>query len=98
MYSSTFHWRRLVNGISGDFPPSNIDNRVALRDPLRYPDLVMGAARRTGATHLVVHESAWTRDKGPKVTERLLELGAVRVASVQGVTLLAVPAAPAGGP
>jgi hypothetical protein len=43
-----------------------------------------------GATHVIVHEAGWVRDKGPRVTERLVAAGARPVARAGGVALLAV--------
>jgi hypothetical protein len=91
MFDSTFHWRRLVNGYSSWTPPEYRDVAYAARDPLRRAPEALAAFGAAGATHLVVHESGWARDKGPRVTERLVAAGAQPVARSGDVVLLAVP-------
>jgi hypothetical protein len=91
MYDSTAHWRRLVNGYSSWAPREYVEVAVAARDPLRRAPEVVAALRAAGATHVVVHEAGWIRDKGPRVTERLIAAGARPVARAGDVVLLAIP-------
>jgi hypothetical protein len=90
MFDSTFHWRRLVNGYSSWTPVEHTRFAVAARDPLRRAPEALAALRVSGATHVVVHEAGWVRDKGPRVTERLIAAGARPVARAGDVALLAV--------
>ena len=94
MFDAAHHGRRLLNGYSSWMPLEHTQHAVALRDPLRHaPEVVqwLGAA---GATHILVHEAAWMRDKGPRVTERLIAAGARPVSRAGDVVLLAVPSRP----
>ena len=91
MFDSTFHWRRLVNGYSSWTPAEHTQVAAAARDPLRRAPEALAALRMAGATHVVVHEAGWVRDKGAKVTERLIAAGARPVARAGDVALLAVP-------
>jgi len=91
MFDSTAHWRRLLNGYSSWAPVEYSQVAFAARDPLRRAPEVLAALRAAGATHVVVHESGWVRDKGPRVTERLAAAGARPVARAGDVALLAVP-------
>jgi hypothetical protein len=90
MFDSTSHWRRLVNGYSSWAPREYTQAAYAARDPLRRAPEVLAALRAAGATHVVVHEAGWVRDKGPRVTERLISAGARPVAQINDVALLAV--------
>ena len=90
MFDSTAHWRRLLNGYSSWTPPEYTQVAAAVRDPLRRAPEVLAALRAAGATHVVVHEAGWVRDKGPRVTERLIAAGARPVARAGDVALLAV--------
>jgi hypothetical protein len=90
MFDSTAHWRRLVNGYSSWAPVEHARVAYAARDPLRQAPEALAALRAVGATHVIVHEAGWVRDKGPRVTERLVAAGARPVARAGGVALLAV--------
>ena len=90
MFDSTAHWRRLLNGYSSWAPREYTQVSFAARDPLRRAPEVLAALRAAGATHIVVHEAGWVRDKGPRVTERLIGAGAHPVARAGDVALLAV--------
>jgi hypothetical protein len=91
MFDSTAHWRRLLNGYSSWAPAEYAQVAFAARDPLRRAPEVLAALRAAGATHVVVHEAGWVRDKGPRVSERLAAAGARPVARAGDVVLLAVP-------
>jgi hypothetical protein len=60
LYLSTFHWRRMVNGYSGDVPIRYVRTRDALYLlPEEGGDRAWQTIRQSGATHLVVHEDAY---------------------------------------
>jgi hypothetical protein len=53
MYMSTFHWKPLVNGYSGYYPPSYLRQLARLRS---FPDdSSLGALQRTGVTYVIIH-------------------------------------------
>jgi hypothetical protein len=90
MFDSTAHWRRLLNGYSSWTPREYTAFAFAARDPLRRAPDALAALQAAGATHVVVHEAGWVRDKGPRVTERLIAAGARPIARAGDVALLAV--------
>jgi hypothetical protein len=52
-YMSTFHWKPLLNGYSGYFPPSYLRRLAELRG---FPDAFsIDVLRRTGVSYVVVH-------------------------------------------
>jgi hypothetical protein len=91
MFDSAHHFRRMLNGYSSWTPREHAVHAVALRDPLRDAPRAVAALRAAGATHVLVDESAWARDRGPRVTARLVDAGAVPVAREAGIALLALP-------
>jgi hypothetical protein len=57
LYSSTFHWRPIVNGYSGYFPPSYIRRLRAVEG---FPDArSLGHLMGEGVRYLVVHEASY---------------------------------------
>jgi hypothetical protein len=89
MFDSAHHWRPLANGYSSWTPEEHTRLKFAVRDPLRRAPEVVAALRAAGVTHVVVHERAWSREKGTRVTERLVEAGARPAARAGDVALLA---------
>ena len=68
-YQSTFHWRPLVNGYSGNVPWSYVD---VLREMRAFPsDSAMGLLRRIGVRYVVVHERFYGPARYRQVTEAL---------------------------
>lgn len=60
LYLSTFHWRRMVNGYSGDVPAHYVRTRDALALlPEEGGDRAWQTLRQSGATHAIVHEAAY---------------------------------------
>jgi hypothetical protein len=95
MYRSTRHWRALVNGYSGHFPDAFLDVRAAFRHPLLDPDGAWRVLRRSGATHVLVHEPAWYRERvGRRIVNELERRGAVPLFDEDGQILLALPPLP----
>lgn len=82
MYYSTTHWRRLLNGYSGQFPDSYIEAVQILRG---MPDSRMDDAwpllTRAGVTHAIVHEAVFLGDKGARTSAWLRMQGAREIAS-----------------
>ena len=76
-YMSTFHWKPLVNGYSGFYPPSYLRRLRALRS---FPDThSLEYLRRTGVTYLVVHVSSYETTRGGEVLLALQTFPDVRV-------------------
>jgi hypothetical protein len=79
VYYSTVHWRRIVNGYSGFFPPHYDLLKTALSEIPRHPDLSIDALRTSGATHAIVHESAYPDAEGAATSAVLRAGGAVEL-------------------
>jgi hypothetical protein len=91
MFYSTQHGRRLSNGYSGALPASYLERRTALGAVLSEPDRAWSALASSGASHVIVHERAWRRGKGKKVTAWLERHGARRLAAADDDILFALP-------
>jgi hypothetical protein len=79
MYYSIEHWRRIVNGYSGFFPPHYGRVKVALSEMPRHPDLSVETLRELGVTHVIVHEAAYLDMEGAETTATLRGLGATEL-------------------
>jgi hypothetical protein len=79
MFYSTVHWRRLLNGYSGFFPPHYPQLVVALSDVPRHTDLAWNALRAGGATHAIVHEGAYLSGAGAETSAALRRRGAAEI-------------------
>jgi hypothetical protein len=91
MYYSTVHWRPLLNGYSGYFPPHYGTLRVALADLPRHGDLAWDVLSAAKVTHVLVHEGAYLGDEGPLTTSTLRERGAAEVFRSDRDVLLKLP-------
>jgi hypothetical protein len=79
VYYSTAHWRPLLNGYSGYYPPHYGRLALALSDITRFPDVGLEALRGYGTTHVIVHEGAYLDDEGARFSEWLREHHAAEV-------------------
>ena len=79
VYYSTVHWRRIVNGYSGFFPPHYGLLSTALSEVPRHPDVSIEALHTSGATHVIVHENAYLEGEGQATSAALLAGGAVEL-------------------
>ena len=79
MYYSVVHWRPVVNGYSGFYPPHYGRLVTALSEIPRHPDISLEALRSTGATHLVLHEAAFRENEGAATADVLRSAGAVEL-------------------
>ncbi|NOT26554.1 MAG: hypothetical protein HOP16_10680 [Acidobacteria bacterium] len=79
VYYSTIHWRPLINGYSGFFPPYYGLLITALSEIPRHPEVSLDAIRSSGATHAIVHESAYRNGEGEATSAILRDAGAVEV-------------------
>ena len=76
-YLSTFHWKRLVNGYSGFYPPSYLRRLARLA---RFPDEASVASlRRENVRYVVVHADGYPPGERVLIVERLLVLGLKRL-------------------
>ena len=91
MVWSAAHWRPLLNGYSGGFPRSYAVNRAALSRVLEAPDRAWAVLARSGATHVVVHESIYLDGRGSQVSAWLERHGARPVAAIGGARLFELP-------
>jgi hypothetical protein len=79
MFYSAVHWHSLVNGYSGVFPPHYGLLTSALSEMPRHPAISLDALRTSGATHAIVHESAYLDAEGTETTALLRGAGAVEI-------------------
>ena len=91
VYYSTVHWRPLVNGYSGYYPPHYGKLALAVSDVPRFADAALEALRAHDATHVIVHEGAYANDKGARTTAALLQRGARELYREGADVLLALP-------
>ena len=78
------HRRPIVNGYSGFFPASYHERVHALRNPLDDPAHATAVLKASGATHVLVHESAFLDGRGQAISAWLKSLGARLVTAVGG--------------
>jgi hypothetical protein len=91
MYYSIVHWRPILNGYSGFYPPHYGRLAFALGEIPRHPDVSLGALAAAGATHVLVHESAYLGSEGAETSAALRQLGATEVYRDGSDVLLALP-------
>jgi|SoiMethySBSTD1v2_1073268.scaffolds.fasta_scaffold33104_5 hypothetical protein len=91
VYYSTVHWRPLLNGYSGFYPPHYGALALALSDVPRFPDEAVRALRVYGATHAIVHEGAFLEQRGAATTQALIARGAREVFRDGAEVLLQLP-------
>jgi hypothetical protein len=91
IYYSTAHWRPTLNGYSGYYPPHYGALALAVSDVPRFPQAALDALRSHGATHLIVHESAFIGDRGVNTSAELRQHGAVELYRDGSEVLLQLP-------
>jgi hypothetical protein len=75
LYTSTFHWKTLVNGYSGYYPKSYLDRIIRLRT-IPSPS-ALRQLRADGVRWVIVHEDRYLESgEGGRVVEALVRLGA----------------------
>jgi hypothetical protein len=79
MYYSTVHWRPILNGYSGFYPPHYGQLTFALSELPRHPELSMKALEAAGATHVLVHEGAYLGNEGAQTSDTLRQQGATEL-------------------
>jgi hypothetical protein len=93
VYYATIHWRRVVNGYSGFFPPHYGRLALALSDVPHHPDPAWDALVAVGATHVIVHEHVFV-EGGVDTTALLRSRGATELLRSDGDVLLKLPVQP----
>jgi hypothetical protein len=68
VYYSTVHWRRLVNGYSGFYPPHYNYMLALLATATRDGEQAWSALAELGVTHVLVHEAAYVGDEGARMS------------------------------
>ncbi len=87
VYYATTHWRRLVNGYSGFFPPHYGLLTSRLAEPARDPMAAWTALVGSGATHVLVHSGAYSRAETEQIQQWLTSGGARLLSRVDGDAL-----------
>ena len=101
MYTSIGHWRRLVNGYSGAFPPDYLRWKRAFEHLPEGGDQAEVALWECGATHVVLHGDAFGAERMGKLEGWLRGLGARPVGRTGDTVvyrLLVVGPAPSASP
>jgi hypothetical protein len=91
IYYSTAHWRPVVNGYSGFYPPHYGRLALAVSDVPRFPAVALDALRAVGTTHVIVHEAAYLEGRGAATSAALLAVGARELYREGGDVLLQLP-------
>ena len=91
MFYSTFHWRRLVNGFSGGLPARYARDMAAISRMFQDPDAAWTYLIDTGATHAIVHLTAYDISEGQLVADWLRNRGASELGRFGDEVLLALP-------
>jgi hypothetical protein len=79
VYYSTVHWRHLVNGYSGFFPPHYSRLIAVLAAASRGDDVAWPVLQELGVTHVVIHEGAYRDDEGVRFAAWLRQHGATEI-------------------
>jgi hypothetical protein len=84
VYASTLHWRPMINGYSGFFPPVYRELRRRWRDS--DPGQVIRDARSLGVRQVIVHQDLFQGDSLDRTREALRELvpEATRLIELEG--------------
>src|SRR5688572_8658939 len=91
MFYSIVHWRPVLNGYSGFYPPHYGRLALAVSDVPRFTDSALQALRTYGATHVLVHEGAYLEARGASTSAALLGAGATELYRDATDVLLRLP-------
>jgi hypothetical protein len=92
MFYSTYHWRRLVNGFSGGVPSRYARDIAAISRFLENSEEAWAHLRVTGASHAIVHVTAYRSREGQLVLDWLHDGGAREIGRFGTDVLLVLPA------
>jgi hypothetical protein len=79
VFYSTVHWRKLVNGYSGGFPQRYVAMVASLAGLETNPAMAWSSVHAAGATHVIVHRSAYQNGGDAPVVQWLETGGATRL-------------------
>jgi hypothetical protein len=91
MFYSRRHWRPIVNGYSGGQPKDYALLDMTLQDFATRPETAWTVLRRSGATHVVVHESCYAADLGARASDWLRANGAREITVLQNDRVFQLP-------
>jgi hypothetical protein len=91
MFYSTVHWRPVLNGYSGFYPPHYGRLALAVSDVPRFTDQAVQALRTYRATHVLVHEGAYLDARGHGTSAALIQSGAIELYREGTDVLLRLP-------
>jgi hypothetical protein len=91
VYYSAVHWKRLINGYSGAFPPGYKVRVARLQRVNDNPDAAWATIIEAGATHAIVHSGALPPGQSEYLRNWLTVRGAVAVEESGGDWLFALP-------
>jgi len=94
MFYSTLHWKPLVNGYSGGAPADYALLDTRLQDVSTQPDRAWRALVDSKATHVIVHESFYAGEAGPRISDWIRERGGREVAEFGGDRVFALSGNP----
>jgi hypothetical protein len=98
MFYSTRHWRRLVNGYSGNAPIAYDVLTEAINDVFRSAERAWAAVTTSQATHLLIHEGSYAGARGQAVDAWARSHGAREIAADGTDHLFVLPqGSPAAG-
>jgi hypothetical protein len=91
VYYSTVHWKKVVNGYSGFFPP-HYSRLIALLNAFeRDDDIAWRTLEALEVTHVIVHEGAYLTDEGARFSAWLAAHGAAEVSRRDRDVLFELP-------
>jgi hypothetical protein len=90
VYYAATHWRPLVNGYSGFFPPHYGSLVARLLDPERDPEAAWRAVVDSGASHVLVHTRAYRPEEVAQLGRWLRTRGGREVFQADGDLLFDV--------
>jgi hypothetical protein len=96
VYYAAAHWKPVVNGYSGSFPPSYSARVARLRDVTVSPELAWQALVDSRSTHVVLHPKAFAAPANAEAVRAWLEAHHAQVLEqfADGDTLFALPLNP----
>jgi hypothetical protein len=90
VYYASTHWRPLINGYSGFFPPHYGSLVARLLDPDRDPAAAWQAVVDSGASHVLLHTRAYRQAEVEQIRRWLAARGARQVFGAEGDLLFDV--------
>jgi hypothetical protein len=90
VFYAGYHRRPILNGYSGYFPASYSRRVPVLQDPIARPEEAAEVLQVSGATHALVHEGAFTDQKGRDISAWLVAVGARPVTTASDDKLFAL--------